>query len=62
MNLHADSCFELWRQDDNGGRFLVGRYPTRDRAERRLAELSRALQKQTYWVTDNRQTYGHRNA
>jgi hypothetical protein len=42
--------FELWRQDDNGNRFLVGNYPDRSAAERRLAELTRSLHKQTYWI------------
>lgn len=42
--------FELWRQDDNGHRFLVGRYPTLDAAERRLAELIRMQHKQSYWI------------
>ncbi|HXE95637.1 MAG TPA: hypothetical protein VN642_04490 [Dongiaceae bacterium] len=44
--------FELWRQDDNGNRFLVGSYPDRGVAEERLAELTRALHKQTYWITE----------
>lgn len=42
--------FELWRQDDNGNRFLVASYPDRSAAEERLAELSRSLHKQTYWI------------
>ena len=42
--------FELWRQDDNGNRFLVGSYPDRPVAEGRLAELTRSLHKQTYWI------------
>ena len=45
-------AFELWRQDDNGQRFLVGRYPTRHDAERRLEDLTRTLHKQTYWITE----------
>lgn len=44
--------FELWREDDNGQRFLVGRHPTRDEAERRLAELTRARHRQSYWIAD----------
>lgn len=43
--------FELWRQDDHGHRFLVGRHPTLDAAERQLAELTRTLHKQTYSIT-----------
>lgn len=44
--------FELWRQDDNGLRFLVGRYASIDAAERRLAELTRAQHKQSYWIVE----------
>jgi hypothetical protein len=42
--------WQLWRQDDNGNRFLVGSFPDRDAAEERLAELTRVLHKQTYWI------------
>ena len=45
--------FELWRQDDNGNRFLVGSYPDRQAAEERLAMLTRSLHKQTYWVVES---------
>ncbi len=44
--------FELWRQDDNGNRFLVGRFADRAAAEVRLAELTRSPHKQTYWITE----------
>lgn len=52
----VDDCmtahlYELWRQDDNGNRFLVGTYGERAAAERRLAELTRTPHKQTYWIT-----------
>lgn len=43
---------ELWRQDDNGNRFLVGIFLDRAAAEARLAELTRTLHKQTYWICD----------
>jgi hypothetical protein len=43
--------FELWRQDDNGNRFLVGAFIDRAEAEKRLAELTRNPHKQTYWIT-----------
>jgi len=43
--------FELWRQDDNGNRFLVGSFPERSAAEERLVELSRVPHKQTYWIS-----------
>lgn len=47
-------CFELWRQDDNGQRFLVDRFATRTLAEARLAELTRSLHKQIYWIVIRR--------
>ncbi|TWJ17069.1 hypothetical protein [Geobacter argillaceus] len=52
----ATRSFELWRQDDNGNRFLVGSYAERADAERRLAELTRLLHKQTYWITEKEVT------
>ncbi len=47
------SC-ELWRQDDNGNRFLVGVYSDRATAERKLAELTRIQHKQSFWVTERK--------
>lgn len=47
---------ELWRQDDNGQRFLIGRYPTRTAAEQQLATLNRAVHKQTYWIEETPET------
>lgn len=47
--------FVLWRQDDNGNRFLVGSYPGRRAAEEKLAELTRALHKQTYWIEERKE-------
>jgi hypothetical protein len=51
MSDRTDADFELWRQDDHGHRFLVGRFPTRAAAEQRLIELTRTPHKQSYWVT-----------
>jgi hypothetical protein len=45
-------AWQLWRQDDNGQRFLVDVFATREKAETRMAELTRALHKQTYWITE----------
>lgn len=45
--------FELWRQDDNGQRFLIGRYADLDEAKRRLAELTRSQHKQIYWIAES---------
>ena len=41
---------ELWRQDDHGNRFLVGRFATHAAAVQRMAELARVPHKQTYWI------------
>jgi len=46
--------FELWRQDDNGNRFLVGAFIDRTTAEYRLAELTRNPHKQTYWIKETK--------
>lgn len=45
--------YELWRQDDNGQRFFVGRHPRREDAERQLAVLSRVPHKQSYWIIEH---------
>ncbi len=42
----------LWRQDNNGQRFLVDVFATMEKAETRMAELTRVLHKQTYWTTE----------
>ncbi len=54
MSDKPATAFELWRLDDNGNEFLVGRYPDRASAEARLKELSRGGHKQTYWVAATR--------
>jgi hypothetical protein len=46
---------ELWRQDDNGNRFLVCFFVDRAAAERRLAELTGNPHKQTYWITEQKE-------
>lgn len=50
--------FELWRQDDNGNRFLVGTFTHRAHAEERLAELTRVPHKQTYWIAEKTEAPG----
>jgi hypothetical protein len=50
--------FELWRQDDNGNRFLIDTYDNLAEAETRLAELARIPHKQTYWITECSQECG----
>lgn len=44
--------WRLWRQDDNGNRFLVGEYNRKSDAETQLAELTRHIHKQTYWLEE----------
>ena len=40
----------LYREDDNGARFLVARYATQAEAEAKAAELARGGHKQGYFV------------
>jgi hypothetical protein len=40
----------LWREDDNGQRFLVGEYATELEAEEQMASLTKEQHKQTYWI------------
>lgn len=51
MGRGKEGSFELWRQDDNGNSFLVGRFSDHEDAEQRLAELTRYPHKQIYWIT-----------
>ena len=44
--------YELWRQDDNGNRFLIGCYANRSAAEEHLAGLTRVRHKQVYWIEE----------
>jgi len=44
--------WQLWRQDDNGNRFLVGDFAIRELAERRMAELALGRHKQIYWISE----------
>ncbi|GAM10361.1 hypothetical protein OR1_02650 [Geobacter sp. OR-1] len=45
-------AWQLWRQDDNGNRFLVGEFASKTIAESRLADLTRSHHKQTYWIDE----------
>ncbi|KOU60977.1 MULTISPECIES: SPOR domain-containing protein [unclassified Streptomyces] len=38
------------RQDDNGNRYRVGRYPTRAEAQKVIDSLDDRAHKQLYWV------------
>lgn len=42
--------YALWRQDDHGNRWLVGRFACRAAAEERMAALCRVPHKQSYWI------------
>jgi len=44
--------FELWRQDDNGNRILIGCYADRSAAEMQLVRLTHVLHKQIYWIDE----------
>lgn len=44
--------WQLWRQDDNGQRFLVGEFARREEAEQRLAALTASCHKQIYWLRE----------
>lgn len=52
MAAEPEGPFRLWRQDDNGNRFVVGEFPIRALAGARLAELQKGQHKQTYWIED----------
>lgn len=41
---------ELWRQDDNGHKFLIETFPCRADAVRAMKEFEARLHKQTYWI------------
>lgn len=42
--------WELWRQDDGGNQFLIGRYANCAEAERVMQEFENRGHKQVYWV------------
>ena len=44
------SGWELWRQDDNGVRALIGRYTDRREALALLQKFEASHHKQTYWI------------
>jgi hypothetical protein len=43
----------VWRQDDNGNRFLVSRHATQAEAEQISEEFDRRGHKQIYWVAED---------
>lgn len=46
----SSESFALYREDDNGARFLIARYATRAEADTKAAELARGGHKQGYSV------------
>lgn len=42
--------FLLWRQDDNGNRFLVGTYVSEEAALAIMVKLTRIPHRQIYWI------------
>jgi hypothetical protein len=49
----SSAVFEVWRQDDNGNRYLVSAHPDRASAEAAVAEIEAGVQhKQLYFVVE----------
>ena len=55
-DLTSRRCWVVWRQDDNGNRFVVEANLTRERAQALAAELESHGHKQLYWIARNNQT------
>ncbi len=49
------NTWSIWRQDDNGNRFLIERDLTEEAARNLADKMEATGHKQTYWVTDNGQ-------
>lgn len=43
--------WQLWRQDDNGQKFLVETFSLEQEAQAQLEVLESRGHKQTYWIT-----------
>ncbi len=56
------SGWELWRQDDNGNRFVIGRFDTADAAEAEQRRFEALGHKQTYWIQPAATQGGKRDA
>jgi hypothetical protein len=59
-NDDADG-WELWRQDDNGNRFLIGRFDSIGAAEAEQRRFEALGHKQTYWVQPAAEVNGSRD-
>ena len=44
------AAWALWRQDDNGNRFLIARFASAQAAEAEQRRFEALGHKQTYWV------------
>lgn len=49
-NPSTNKMFEVWRQDDNGNRFLVSTFPTLHEAELECKTFEDRGHKQHYWA------------
>lgn len=52
--LAGEKKFEVWRQDDNGNKFVVEKFATREEAEASAKTFSDRGHKQHYWVQESR--------
>ena len=51
MNPPVSAVFEVWRQDDNGNRYLMTTHPDRAAAKAAVAEIEAGVpHKQLYFV------------
>jgi hypothetical protein len=50
MDSPPPSRYALFREDDNGARFLIAHFDTREEAENRAAELAQGGHKQHYFI------------
>jgi hypothetical protein len=50
MSEASAGRWELWRQDDNGNRFVIGRFDSAEAAEAEQRRFEALGHKQTYWV------------
>lgn len=49
-DAQAGAAWELWRQDDNGNRFLIGTFGAREAADAEQRRFEALAHKQIYWV------------
>jgi hypothetical protein len=46
----ADATWTVWRQDDNGNRFVMAQHLGREQAQRMVADFEERGHKQVYWA------------